>query len=63
MLGETKQPEHIPYSAAKNKKNQHNMLIFKHVTKSISRVLYLMIIYLGRLLPIGSSDLPTGSDG
>jgi hypothetical protein len=30
------------------------------VSKSISRVLYLVIIYLGLLSPTGSSDLPTG---
>ena len=31
--------------------------------KSISRVLYLTIIYLGPLLPMGSSDTPGGGTG
>jgi|GEM_PF-1467136 len=37
--------------------------MFNYVmSKSISRVLYWIIIYLGQLLPIGSSDLPLGRD-
>ncbi len=46
---------------SKIKKHTYKRCVFViRLSKSISRVLYKIIIYLGALLPIRSSDLPLG---
>ena len=53
----------MAWQTGKIKNTKYKTQCFQWATKPISRVLYLTIIYLGLLFPIGSSDTPEGGTG